>query len=157
MKHSFRVLTTLVLVVIFLSSCNIFGDKTEFKESDLIGRWQAPSESDLNPEGNFQYCVFLAEKDSAGTFRYGYMWDMGDHADWEEELGSYEQFLLTEEYHGNGWFKWKLSSSNLMEYHFMSEGWAEVPKSYTLTMLTQTTLTYQDNFKKSHSWTRMAK
>lgn len=143
-----------LMVMALLTGCGIF-QKPSFYESDLIGRWEAPSESDIEPEGQMQYVVFLNDRDSTGEYRYGYMWDMGDHYDWPEESGSYEDFLLNEEYHGNGWFRWKLTGDNLMEYHFMSEGWAEIPKSYTITVLSATTLTYQDDFKKSHTFTRV--
>ena len=166
-----------LMVMALLTGCGIF-QKPSFYESDLIGRWEAPSESDIEPEGQMQYVVFLNDRDSTGEYRYGYMWDMGDHYDWPEESGTYEDFLLNEEYHGNGWFRWKLTGDNLMEYHFMSEvsaityvldtigdnlmeyhfmseGWAEIPKSYTITVLSATTLTYQDDFKKSHTFTRV--
>ncbi|MBQ7211013.1 MAG: hypothetical protein IJS05_09010 [Paludibacteraceae bacterium] len=154
MRHYLQLFLIPALLAAFLVSCG-FNTSPTYTDSDLIGRWQAPSESDIDPDGNYQYCVFLAEKDSTGEYRYGYMWDMGDHSDWDDSEGSYEDFMLTEDFHGNGWFKWKLSSSKLVEFHFMSGGWSDVPKSYTISVLTSTTLTYQDDFKKQHSWTRV--
>ena len=139
-----------------LQGCGLFGGGGEtYNDADLIGRWQAPSESDLAPEGNYQYCVFQAARDQETMKRFGYMWDMGDHADWDYSQGDYEQFLLTEELHGNGWFLWKINGDELEEYHFMSEGWATVPKVYTIVTLDQSTLVYKDSFGKRRTFTKV--
>ena len=148
-------LSAVLAVVLLLAGCSFFGGDDKYFESDLIGRWQAPSESDIAPDGNYQYCVFLAERDSAESMRYGYMWDMGDHADWDYSQGDYEDFLLNEELHGNGWFIWRISGKQLEFYHFMSEGWSTVPKTYTITTLTSDQLTYKDDFGNYHSFTRI--
>ena len=155
MKKSVYFSLALALIVMLVASCS-FGGFTEEKYSDsqLIGRWTAPSASTIDPEGEFQYWVFQSEKDDEGEFRYGYTWDMGDHTDWDYSEGDYEQFLLTEEYHGNGWFKWKIDGKELHLYHFMSYGWAEIPKVYTITNLTSSTLTYKDSFGKSFTFTK---
>lgn len=148
-------LAVVLTVSLFIAGCSFFGGGDGYSESDLIGRWKAPSESDIAPDGNYQYMVFLAERDSKGNMRYGYMWDMGDHADWDYSKGDYEDFLLTEELHGNGWFVWKINGKQLEQYHFMSEGWAEIPKTYTITTLTASTLTYKDDFGNYHTFTRI--
>ncbi len=71
------------------------------------------------------------------------MWDEGDDV---------KESDLTEL--GNGWFKWKLTGDELMEIHLMENGGADIPKYYTITTLSETTLTYEDSFGNSITWKR---
>lgn len=121
-------------------SCN----PITYNNTDLIGTWRCASEG-LQPEGNYMYYVFSAEKTNDTTYPYyGKTWDEGD--------GVYED-QLTEK--GNGWFKWGISGRDLSEIHFMEYGWADIPKIYTIKLLTETTFTYVDDFGKSHTLTRV--
>jgi len=128
-----------------------------FAKEDLVGRWQAPSGDTL------QFIVFQADAvpDSDGEYRYGYEWDMKDHEGWDDTKGTYEDFLMTPisergAYHGNGWFKWKLESNgDLTLVNFMNNGGADIPKTYTVTVLTGTALTYKDDFGTTHQFTKV--
>ncbi len=139
MKRLFPILAVLCVLAGAFTSCNF--NPVEFDEIELIGKWKAPS--DVAPESAFQYCIFLEEKDDTGEYRLGKMWDEGDDV---------KESDLTEL--GNGWFKWKLTGAELMEIHFMEYDWADIPKYYTITTLSETTLTYEDSFGKSITWTK---
>ncbi len=139
MKRLFPILALVCVLAGAMTSCN--PNPVEFDEIELIGRWQAPS--DVAPETAFQYCIFLEDKDDTGEYRLGKMWDEGDDVT-EEDLT----------YLGNGWFKWKLTGDELMEIHLMENGGAEVPKYYTITALSETTLIYEDSFGNEMIWKR---
>lgn len=135
---------------------------TTYSPDDLVGRWQAPSMS--QPNDTLQFRVFLAETDpDEPEYRFGYEWDMGDHEGWDDSEGTYEDFLLTPisqdgEFHGNGWYKWKLlSSGELTIINLMHNGGAGIPKTYTITLLTNTDLSFKDNFGQIHSFTKVKK
>ena len=155
---NFKWLLAALVVGITFSSCK----KSEtFSKEDLIGRWQAPSLS--MPEDTLQYLVFQAEIDpeEAEEYRFGYEWDMGDHEGWDDSQGTYEDYLMTPisengDYHGNGWFKWKLEpNGELTLIHLMHNGGADVVKSYQVTVLTNTALSFKDSFGEIHSFTRV--
>ncbi len=137
MKRLFPILATICLFAGIFTSCS---PALEFDEIDLFGKWK--TESEVAPESDFQYCVFLSDKDDTGEYYLGKMWDEGDDV---------KESDLT--YLGNGWFKWKLTGDELMEIHLMENGGAEVPKYYTITVLSETTLTYEDG-DKSITWTK---
>lgn len=74
-------------------------------------------------------CGTLYEKYvSSGT---GYTWDTADDVD-ESEAQS---------------FTWELDGEKLTQYHQMEASSAVVPKQYTVTTLTETTLSYTSNGK----------
>ena len=50
-------------------------------------------------------------------------------------------------------FHWKLVMSELQQFHLHIGG--EIPKFYTVTDLTETTLRYKDDFNKSYSFTKV--
>lgn len=52
-------------------------------------------------------------------------------------------------------FTWELKSSNLTHIHIMEKGGLGVPKIYTVTKLTETTLEYADDFKKKYVFTKI--
>ena len=135
-------------------------ETSTFAKEDLIGRWQAPSGDTL------QFMVFQADiaptpDGLTGEFRYGYEWDMNDHKGWDDSQGTYEDFLFTPiedrgAYHGNGWFVWKLETNGDFIYvNFMNNGGADIPKSYKVTVLTGSSLTYKDDFGTTHSFTKV--
>ncbi len=142
MKRLFPIFAVLCVLAGAFTSCT---PTVEFDEIELIGKWKAPSES--APASAFQYCIFLEDKDDTGEYRLGKFWDEGEGT-YESDLG-YDITDLK-----NGWFKWKLTDNELMEIHLMEYGWAEVPQRYTITTLSAATLTYEDSFGNSITWTR---
>lgn len=76
--------------------------------------------------------------DRGGT---GVTWDTAEDVTEEEAQG----------------FTWTLSFSNskLTHIHITELGKAKIPKYYTLTTLTKTTLAYKDEFGKSYSFTKV--
>lgn len=135
-------------------------ETSTFAKEDLVGRWQAPSGDTL------QFMVFQADiaptpDGLTGEFRYGYEWDMKDHKGWDDSQGTYEDFLFKPidengAFHGNGWFVWKLETNGDFIYvNFMNNGGADIPKSYKVTVLTGSSLTYKDDFGTTHSFTKV--
>ncbi len=51
-------------------------------------------------------------------------------------------------------FTWTLEKSTLTQIHIMEMG-GNVPKVYTVTKLTSTTLCYEDNYGKSYTFTKV--
>lgn len=131
MKKSF-IGVALIAIVAGLASCNQ-QTSVSFSESDLHGKWQ---EEDKNA-----YVKYTVEKDTVSDvknlgYHWGYEWDEGD--------GVYEKDVLNEKY-GNGWFVYALEGDQLTVYHMMSNRGADIPKKYTVTVLTNTDLKYKDN------------
>ncbi|MBO6081125.1 MAG: hypothetical protein J6P54_09190 [Bacteroidales bacterium] len=84
--------------------------------------------------------------------------------------GSWVSGTLHEHYNANGtgytWdtaddvteaeaqvFSWKLEGSTLTQIHLMEMG-GNVPKTYTVTKLSATTLAYHDDYGKSYTFTK---
>ncbi len=126
------------LLLVAFNSCSGWGGPTEYDEDLLIGKWQ----NDSNPG---EYWVYDTKTDSLGEYQYGHTWDENDDV-YEEDLTPY----------GNGWFKWKLVKKDLTQIHLMENAAAEVPKVYTVTLLTENYLTYKDELtSKSTSFTKV--
>lgn len=52
-------------------------------------------------------------------------------------------------------FTWELKMTTMTHIHIMEKGGLGVPKIYTVTKLTATTLEYTDDFKKTHVFTKL--
>ena len=52
-------------------------------------------------------------------------------------------------------FTWEFINSELTHIHIMESGGAGIPKIYTVTKLTETTLSYKDSFGKSYTFTKV--
>jgi hypothetical protein len=100
----------------------------------------------LTPEDEAIYDeTLLYGKWKSGTLYYKYLsggtgktWDTADDVT-EAEAQS---------------FTWKLVQTELTHIHIMQMG-TTVPKVYTVTELTATTLKYKDSFNVSHSFTKV--
>lgn len=141
MKKSF-VWVALIAIVAGFASCT---PTITFTEDDLHGRWQ---EEDKNA-----YVVYTTEKDTVSDVKdRGYLWGY----EWDESDAVYEDDVLKEKY-GNGWFVYNLEGSQLTLINMMSNRGADIPKTYTVTILTNTDLKYQDSEKVEHSYKRLSK
>jgi len=101
--------------------------KDEFDETLLYGTWKTKSKVTAGD---------LYEKYSSNG--KGITWDTGDgmtEADGQP-------------------FTWTLVKSELRQIHIMTMG-GNVPKTYTVTELTSTTLKYHDDFDKKYSFTKV--
>ncbi len=70
----------------------------------------------------------------------GYTWDTADDVTEDEAQH----------------FTWTLEGDNLTQIHIMEMG-GEIPKVYTVTNLTETTLSYEDSYGKIHTFARVQK
>ncbi len=121
-------LAALCMVVMLAATSCTTKDEVSNPEELLIGTWQK--------NGTQEFVRFLSTSEDAmeDGYRFGYEWDEGEDVH-PEDL----------KYHGNGWFKWQIvESKNLREIHLMDNGGADIPKTYTIKTLTETTLTYTD-------------
>lgn len=91
--------------------------------------------------------TLLFGKWQSGTefYRYemdgtGAAWDTADDVTEEEAQG----------------FTWTLVQSELTHIHVMEMGGSGVPKVYTVTQLTATSLRYRDDFGKSYAFTKVS-
>ena len=126
MKRSLYVLGSVCLGVLLLASCN---PSTGYSSDDLIGVWRAKTTKTSNPDG-YYYVVFSADKADEDGYRLGKEWDEGDDVKEEEAQ----------------LFKWKLEVKDLTQIHWMeiNQTWG-VPKYYTVTLLTNTSLSFTNN------------
>ena len=127
MKKIFALLACALLAVLFVSSCTkLSGDDASFKESFLYGKWQS------------------------GTLFYKYAsdytgrtWDTSD--DVTEEEGTR--------------FTWELVNAELTHIYVTELGAdgtkASIPKVYTVTTLTETTLIYEDDYGVTYTFSKV--
>ena len=133
MRKSIQILF-LAFVAVALASCDMFNRNTpEYQLSDLQGLWLE------NDDVTFGHYVRFTTEQSDET---GYFWG----CEWTESEDVYENDLV---FHGNGWFKYSFKSAELIEIHKMDQGWADIPKVYTVTTLTDTDLKYYEKDHKS--------
>ena len=125
------------LLCLSFTACDLFGGKdVTFSSQDLIGTWQQ--------KGTEAYVCFTTEWDDSKEYQYGYEWNEAEDV-FPSDLKKY----------GDGWFKWKLVTSDLTEIHLMDNGGADIPKVYTVTELTDTKLVYQDEHKVKHTFEKV--
>lgn len=122
----------IALVAVMMTSCGIIGgDKpTTYTSDQLMGTWEGPSLVAGANESEHLVYAFLKEKATDGNDYWGYTYDEGDDV-------SYEDL----EYHGNGWFTWKISGKNLVTSNYMDiAGERVTPKTYTIESVSTNTL-----------------
>jgi len=120
-------------IAVFILTTLIFGaciDPVYFDPNLLIGKWSRPSPfaTSENPGDEF----FRYDEDGSGV-----TWDTADDV---TELEAQT-------------FTWTLHGSQLTQIHTIEMG-GTVTKIYTLTSLTETTLTYKDDFGKVFSYSK---
>ncbi len=127
MKKHLRILITAAFIAVIFFSCE--KDDPHFEEELLIGKWVELKDDE---EGTLYY-----RYDSDYT---GATWDTSDDIS-EEEAQE---------------FKWELVNADLTHLHIMeTTGGTEVPKYYTVTELTSTTLKYKDDFGVRFSFVKV--
>ena len=128
MTKYFR-LVLMALVSIAFIGCEMFNKKQTFNLSDLQGKWCT--------DGTQEYWRFTTDPVAGET---GYFWG----CEWNEAQDWHESDLV---YHGVGWFKYKLTDDQLIEWHMTDYGWSEIAQEYVITILTSTKMTY---YKKGY-------
>ena len=126
-KKKFYYLALIALVGLVFSSCQ--KETPEFYVSDIQGLWLE--------DGTQHYVRFTDEQSDNGYF-YGREWDLAEDIS-EADLTPY----------GNGWFKYRIDKNELLEINKMEYGWADIPKPYIITLLTDLNLSYYNKDQKS--------
>ena len=125
MKKILYVAFVAIVGVCFVS-CN--KKQKDFYLSDLQGLWLE--------DGTKHYVNFTTEsaaEDYQADFMWGYEWDEADSV--------FEDLVLNDR-HKNGWFVYRLTKDELLELHKTGEDWADIPKVYTMVVLTSSKMTY---------------
>lgn len=135
MKKFFQFATFLVVIIIAFASCK--KDKEIGTREQLIGRWQSGQE----------YLVFYNE--DAGD---GYAWGK----EWNEAQGVLESDLEGEDYHGNGWFRWKKGDDYIRVAAQLSITEAEAALDWTLNSLTDTQMSLAQKNKQYKTYNKIA-
>ena len=89
----------------------VFEDETPIADPAIVGRWQNAA----NPQW---IRVYLDDYDGDGFF-WGKEWDEAEDVH-EEDLN----------YHGNGWFRWRIDKHQLLEMHTMDAQDTPIPKPW---------------------------
>jgi len=134
-------------VIAMVATCMISCEQKESTVVDsslIFGLWQ-----EQNDKGQLEreYMRFLTAEQEAkeGDYFFGREWDEDDDVK-ESDL----------KYKGNGWFKWKIDGSSMIQIELMDNGGAEIPKTYNVTKLTSTEMVLQDPYDKNDvdTWIR---
>ena len=132
MKHVCNLLVVSVLVMLAITGCKK-KDEVKDPETMLVGYWQRANTR--------EYVRFMRDNTEMKDGYYlGY--------EWNESQDVYETDLWDYMYHGNSWFEWYTTvdkkDNKLTQIHLMDNGGADIPKVYTITTLTETTLSFTD-------------
>lgn len=134
MKRVFYFVAVVCLVLLAATGCTPKDEVDEPVAPDaLYGYWKKPNAN--------QYLRFMTEEEDTrdGEYLFGYEFDLDDDV---------LETDLWEQYHGNGWFKYKMTvnqkDTTLHEIILMDNQGADIPKTYIIQSLTATTLSYKD-------------
>jgi len=112
MKH-IKWMMIAAMAALVLNSCET---EPTINESDLYGYW-------FNQSANEYMRIMHDDNEMLEGYYLGYEWKVGD---------SSEELLTTVDYHGLGWYKWKLENDQFTQYHLGQL--TSVPKTYTITL-----------------------
>lgn len=143
MKRNNLIWTIAVItVIITFGACSFV--EPGFYNSQLIGKWQRQSQVPNAPEGTYDYYRYdavysdysLHRKDSVVKVN-GATWDTGDDVSESEAQP----------------FTWTLEGTKLTQIHIMEIG-GNIPKTYTIQTLTDSTLVCYDDFGNRQSFVK---
>lgn len=111
-----------------------------FIESDIdvlmLGTWQHTADTNW-------YRVYTTEP-AGDDFCWGREWNEGEDI-FEEDLQPY----------GNGWFKWKKTDKEVLEWHMTDNNSASIPFEYkVLTLDEEQMCLYRKEYREKHSFRR---
>lgn len=109
----------------------------EYDKSLLTGKWREPTKEYEDEDGNMQQGYDYQVYNADGT---GYTWDTSDNVT-EDEAQK---------------FRWTLVNDDLTHIHVMEmTGEESIPKVYTVTNLTDSELSYEDDYGKKHTFEKV--
>ena len=129
-----QLLFSMILLLAFvLCSCGGGDNTPSFDESLLYGKWQEGSVFERYYDSDIDYVLPTGD-----TVRVnGTTWDEGDDVSEDEAQA----------------FNWTLTGSTLTHIHVGT--FANVPKVYTLTTLTPSSLCYEDAYGTTHQFSKV--
>lgn len=126
MKKIFGLLASLAVLAVMVSSCSKMGDDVSFDETFLYGKWQSGT------------LFYKYASDHSGK-----TWDVADDVTEEEAMN----------------FTWELVNAEFTHIYvteLSADGTkASIPKVYTVTTLTATSLIYEDDYGKTYSFSKV--
>lgn len=134
MKRMFRILYSVVLACTFalLGACT--PDPFEPDPDMLTGTWRSGTEYYHYYANSWQYEQYGGTKVEVN----GNVWDTSVDEGENEALP----------------FKWTLDGADMLQVHYDYMG-SIVPKTYTITDLTSTPLTYQDKYGRTYTYSKV--
>ena len=130
-----------------LTACQGFGKKSVIVDaSQLVGRWEAPSQASYAEAEDKLVFVFQNEDcivDGDNLGKWGYQFDEGDDVSEADVLDDGPDGS----YHKNGWFGWKAGEGEIRMAHMTSIGSAKTPTQNKVTAFSATSMTMQDGNK----------
>lgn len=133
------------------NSCTGFGDTEQVgSEAKLFGRWQ-------NNQDPTNYRVYYSTKvtDAEYLEQTGqpktdeYYWGK----EWTESEGVYESDLVK---HGDGWYMWRKVTTDLLELYTMDNHGSVIDRTYTLTVLNDSVLSFKSESGKTYNYHKIA-
>ena len=121
----------ILLLALILCSCS-GGDNVGFNESLLYGKWQEGSVFERYYDSDIDYVLPTGDTVQVN----GTTWDEGDDVNEEEAQA----------------FRWTLSGATLTHIHVGT--FTDVPKVYTVTFLTSSSLCYEDAYGTKHQFSK---
>ena len=123
----------ILLLALALCSCGGGNNSPNFDESMLYGKWQEGSVFERYYDSDIDYVLPTGDTVQVN----GTTWDEGDDVSEDEAQA----------------FNWTLTGSTLTHIHVGT--FANVPKVYTLTTLTPSSLCYEDAYGTTHQFSKV--
>lgn len=130
--HSF-LYTTLLFIALALCSCTGGDNNTGFDKSLLYGKWQEGSVYERYYDSDIDFVLPTGDTVQVN----GTTWDEVDDISEEEAQA----------------FNWSLTGSALTHIHVGA--FTDVPKVYTITTLTSSSLCYEDAYGTKHQFSKV--
>lgn len=137
------------LIIVGFNSC--IGDTGQVgSEAKLFGRWQ-------NNQDPTNYRVYYSTKvtdveyleQTGQTKTDEFYWGK----EWTESEGVYETDLVE---HGNGWYMWRKVTTDLLELYTMDNHGSVIDRTYTLTILNDSVLSFKAESGKTYNYHKIA-
>lgn len=127
------VICIILLIAIALCSCTGGDNNTNYDESLLYGKWQEGSVFERYYDSDIEYVLHTGDTVQVN----GTTWDEGDDVSEDEAQA----------------FNWSLTGSTLTHIHVGV--FTDVPKVYTVTTLTSSSLCYEDAYGTKHQFSKV--
>lgn len=146
----FAAIIALMILPVFNSCIGGGGAEQVGSEAKLFGRWQ-------NDQDTTYYRVYYSTKVTDEEYRQETGLEKTEEFYWGKEWtgseGVFESDLVE---HGNGWYMWRKISKDLLELYTMDNHGSVIDRTYTLTILNDSVLSYKNEAGKKFTFNKIA-